>query len=86
MRYYQFYAAVKKAFFAAKNQDLEFTFSIINPNSKEKGLDDLGKNHSTFEIQKQLRNTKTHNNLFYHFRLDSKKIQNLLSMPSKKHF
>ena len=73
IRHYQFYAAVKKAFFAAKNLGIEFTFSIVNPNSKAKGLDDLGKNYSTFGIQKQLKNTKTHTHLFYHFRLDTKK-------------
>ncbi|WP_375563404.1 DEAD/DEAH box helicase (plasmid) [Bernardetia sp. OM2101] len=73
LRHYQFYAAVKKAFFAAKNQNLEFTFSVVNPNSKAKGVDDLEKNYSNFEIQKQLKSTKTHNHLFYHFRVDTKK-------------
>ena len=85
-RHLQFFAAIKKAFFAAKHQNLGFTFSVINPNSKAKGLDDLSKDYSTFEIRKQLTQTKNHNHLFYHFRLDIQKTDNQAFFALQKAF
>lgn len=85
-RHLQFFTVIKKAFFAAKNQNLGFTFSVINPISKAKGLDDLGRDYSTFEIRKQLTQTKTHNRLFYHFRLDTQKTDNQVFFALQKAF
>lgn len=85
-RHIQFNAAFKKAFFAAKNLGIEFTFSVINPESNAKGLDDLNADYSTFEIKKQLITTRTHNHLFYHFKIDTKKDEPLSFYALQKAF
>ncbi|WP_338794255.1 DEAD/DEAH box helicase [Bernardetia sp. MNP-M8] len=85
-RHLQFFTAIKKAFFAAKHLGLGFTFSVINPISKAKGLDDLSKDYSTFEIRKKLTQTITHNHLFYHFRLDTQKTDNQAFFALQKAF
>ncbi len=75
-RHLQFFAAIKKAFIASQKLELEFTFSIINPLSNAKGLDDLSKNFTPLEIRKNLLQTTHHNPLFQHFRFDTKKSVN----------
>lgn len=75
-RHFQFFAAIKKAFIASQKLGLDFTFSVINPASKAKGLDDLGKDFTPLEIRKNLLQTSHHNSLFQHFRLDTKKTAN----------
>lgn len=71
-----FFASVKKEFIAAQKVGIkEFTFSTINPNNTHncKGLDDLGLHYSTKEIKEKLENKTHHNDLFWHFRLDTAK-------------
>ena len=75
-RHIQFFAAIKKAFIATQKLGLDFTFSVVNPASKAKGLDDLGKDFTPLEIRKNLLRTSHHNPLFQHFRLDTKKTVN----------
>ncbi len=74
-RYKQFFAAVKKAFIAAQKLEIKkFTFSVINPNNshKAKGIDDFNNVCDAMEIRTKLTQKNIHNDLFWHFRLDTK--------------
>ncbi|WP_375563420.1 DEAD/DEAH box helicase (plasmid) [Bernardetia sp. OM2101] len=67
-----FLSAVRKEFIAAQKLGLSFVFSSVHPKANGKGLDDLAKYHSKEEIKSKLEDTSNHNDLFLHFRLDTK--------------
>jgi len=71
----QFFAAVKKAFIAAQKLEIKkFTFSVINPSNqyKAKGIDDFNGLCEPIEIRKKLTQKDVSNDLFWHFKLDTK--------------
>lgn len=74
-----FFSTYQKECIAAQKAGItELTFSIVSPNNpyKAKGLDDYNGHVSAAEIKEKLENKTHHNDLFWHFRIDTTKHVN----------
>lgn len=72
-RSFVFSTAIERQIIAAKKVGIkEFVFTCINPNNSHhaKGLDDLGQYYKPSEIKEKLVSNSSHNDLFWHFRIN----------------